>query len=102
MVHHSGKHIQHVHTLHKMGWTTLHLDDHVSFTLHDASVSQEKTGVVIPITISSQSDQMSCSALIDTGSPKIQHQLNLPAAPLESHYYLTGATGDALTTLGTV
>ena len=73
----------------------------MSFTLHDAPVSQEKTGLVIPIKISSQNDHISCSALIDTGSPKIQHQLNLPATPLESHYYLVGTTGDALTTLGT-
>ena len=50
----------------------------------------------------------SCSALLDTGSPvnllseKIQRQLNLAATPLESHYKLLGATGETLTTLGTV
>ena len=37
---------------------------------------------------------LSCSALVDTGSPvillseKIQRQLNLPATPLKSHYHL--------------
>ena len=40
-----------------------------SFTLHDVSTSQEKSGVVIPITISSQSDHISRSVLVDTGSP---------------------------------
>ena len=60
------------------------------------------------MTISSQSDHISCSALVDTGSPvtllseKIQCQLNFPATPLKSHYHLVGATGDTLTTLGTV
>ena len=60
------------------------------------------------MTISSQSDHISCSALVDTGSPvpllseKIQCQLNIPATPLKSHYHLVGATGDTLTTLGTV
>ena len=50
----------------------------------------------------------SCSALLDTGSPvtllseEIQRQLNLAATPLESHYKLLGATGETLTTLGTV
>ena len=79
-----------------------------SFTLNDISASQEKSGVIIPTTISSQHDHTSCSALIDTGSPifllseKIQRQLNLPATPLESHYKLLGATGETLTTLGTV
>ena len=69
---------------------------------------RKKSGVVIPITVSSQSDHISCSAVVDTGSPvtllseKIQRQLNLPATPLESHYHLVGATGDTLTTLGTV
>ena len=79
-----------------------------SFMLHDVSVSQEKSGVIIPTTISSQHDHTSCSALIDTGFPvtllseKIQRQLNLPATPLESHYKLLRATGETLTTLGTV
>ena len=79
-----------------------------SFTLHDVSTSQEKSGVVIPIIISSQSDHIPCSALVDTGSPvtlvseKMQHQLNYPATPLESYYHLVGATSDTLTTLGTV
>ena len=35
-------------------------------------------------------------------SEKIQRQINLPATPLKSHYHLVGATGDTLTTLGTV
>ena len=71
-------------------------------------LSDEKSGVVIPITISSQSHHVSCSALVDTGSPvtllneNIQSRLNLPATPLKSHYHLVGATGDTLTTLGTV
>ena len=75
-----------------------------SFTLHDVSASQEKSGVLILITISSQNDYTSCSALVDTGSPvtllseKTQRQLNLPATPVESHYDLVGATGDTLTT----
>ena len=43
-----------------------------SFTLDDVSASQEKSGVVIPITISSQQDHISCSALVDTGSPVTQ------------------------------
>ena len=79
-----------------------------SFTLHDVSASHEKSGVIIPTTISSQHNHTSCSALIDTGSPvtvlseKIQRQLNLPATPLESHYKLLGADGKTLTTLGTV
>ena len=70
-------------------------------------LSDEKSGVVIPITISSQSHHVSCSALVDTGSPvtllneNIQSRLNLPATPLKSHH-LVGATGDALTTLGTI
>ena len=79
-----------------------------SFTLHDVSASHEKSGVIIPTTISSQHDHTSCSALIDTGSPvtllseKIQRQLNLPATSLESHYKLLGAAGETLTTLATV
>ena len=58
--------------------------------------------------IGNQPDHLLCSALVDTGYPvtllskKIQRQLNLPATPLKSHYNLVGATGDALTTLGTV
>ena len=62
----------------------------------------------MPTTISSQHDHTSCSALIDTGSPvtllskKTQRQLNLPATSLESHYKLLRATGETLTTLGTV
>ena len=78
-----------------------------SFTLHDVSTSQEKSGVVIPITVSSHNDQISCLALVDTSSPvtllsgKIQRQLNLPTTPLESHYHLVGATGDTLTTFRT-
>ena len=62
-----------------------------SFSLHDLSLSQERSGVVIPITISSQNDHISCSALVDTGSPvtllseTLQRQLNLPATPLKSH-----------------
>ena len=58
--------------------------------------------------IGNQHDHLLCSALVDTGYPvtllsgKIQRQLNLPATPLKSHYNLVGATGDALTTLGTV
>lgn len=39
-----------------------------SFFLHDAAASQEKSGVVMLITISSQSGHMACSALLDTGS----------------------------------
>ena len=79
-----------------------------SFMLHDVSASQEERGVIIPTTISSQHDHTSCSALIDTGSPvtlfseKIQRQLNLPATSLKCHYKLLGATGETLTTLGTV
>ena len=79
-----------------------------SFSLHDLSLSQERSGVVIPLTISSQNDHISCSALVDTGSPvtllseTLQRQLNLPATPLKSHYRLVGAIGNALTTLGTV
>ena len=79
-----------------------------SFTLNDISASQEKSGVIIPTTISSQHDHTSCWALLDIGSPvtllieKIQRQLNLPATPLESHYKLLRATGETLTTLGTV
>ena len=80
----------------------------VSFTLYDVSASHEKSGVIVPTTISSQDDHPSCSALIDTGSPatllseKIQRQVNLLATPLECHYKLLGATGETLTTLGTV
>ena len=79
-----------------------------NFTLHDVSASHEKSGVIIPTTISAQHNHTSCSALIDTGSPvtllseKIQRQLNLPATLLESHYKLLGAAGETLTTLGTV
>ena len=68
-----------------------------SFLLHDASASQGKPGVVIPIIISSQNGQIPCSILIDTVSPvtllseKLQCQLNLPATPLDSHYYLVRA-----------
>ena len=63
---------------------------------------------MILITISSQHDHISCSALVDTGSPatllseKIQRQLKLPTTPLESQYNLLGATGGTLTTLGSV
>ena len=79
-----------------------------SFKLHDFSASQEKSGVMMLITISSQHDYISCSALVDTGSSvillseKIQRELNLPATPLESQYNLLGATNGTLTTLGTV
>ena len=79
-----------------------------SFTLHDFSASHEKSGVIMPTTISSQHDHTSCSALTDTGSPvnllskKTQRQLNLLATLLESHYKLLRATGETLTTLGTV
>ena len=79
-----------------------------SFTLRDVSASQEKSGVIIPITISSQHYHISCLALIDTGFPvallseKIQCQLNLPTTLLESHYNLLGANGETLTPLGTV
>ena len=75
-----------------------------SFTLHDVSASQEKSGEIIPIGISSQHDHTSCSALVDTGSPVtllseiIQCQPNLPGTPLESHDNLLGATGGTLTT----
>lgn len=68
-----------------------------SFTLNDASASQGKPGVVIPIIISSQNGQIPCSILIDTGfsvtplSEKLQSQLKLPAMLLDSHYYLVGA-----------
>ena len=64
--------------------------------------------MVIPITILSQNDHVSCSALADTDSPvtllseTLQRQLNLPAAPLKLHYCLLGAIENALTTLGTV
>ena len=64
--------------------------------------------MVIPITISSQNDHISCLALVDTSSPvtllseTLQRQLNLPATPLQSHYRLVGAIGNALTTFGTV
>ena len=70
-----------------------------SFTLQDDSTSQEKSGVVIPITILSQNGHIPCTALIYTGSPvtllseKLQRQLNLPAMPLNSHYQIVGATG---------
>ena len=79
-----------------------------SFSLHDLSISQEISGMVIPITILSQNDHISCSALVDTGSPvtllseTLQCQLNFQAMPLKSHYHLVGAIGNALTTLGTV
>ena len=79
-----------------------------SFKLHDVSVSQEKSVVIIPTTISFQHDHKSCSSLIDTGSPvtllseKFQRQLNLLATPLESHYKLLGATDETLTTMGSV
>ena len=78
-----------------------------SFTLHNGSASQEKSDVVIPITVSSQNGHTLCSALPDTDSPvtllseKLQCQLNPPAAPLDSHYHLVGTTGDSLTTLET-
>ena len=78
-----------------------------NFTLHDASASQEKSGVVIPITILFQNGHIPCSALIDTGSPvtllseKLHGQLSLPSLPLNLHFHLVGATGDSLTTLGT-
>ena len=78
-----------------------------SFTLHDVSASRDKFGVVIAITISSQNNHI-CSALVDTAfsvtllSEKILRQLKLPATLLESHYHLLRATGDTLTTLGTV
>ena len=79
-----------------------------SFALHDLSVSQKKSGVVIPIIISSQHNHISCSALVDTGSPvtvlskKIQRQLSLPVTPLKLHYHFLGATGSTLTTIGNV
>ena len=79
-----------------------------SLTLNDVSASQEKSGVIRPITISSQHDHTSCSALVDTGSPvtllseKIQGQLNLPATSLKSNYNLFRSTGETLTSLGTV
>ena len=78
-----------------------------NFTLHDASASQEKSGVVIPIIILFQNGHIPCSALIDTGSPvtllseKLHGQLRLPSMPLNLHFHLVGATGDSLTTLGT-
>ena len=77
-----------------------------NFTLHDASVSQNKSGSVIPVTISSHG-HISGSILLDAGSSvtlmneKLQRQLNLAATPLDSHYNLVWATGDSLTTLGT-
>ena len=79
-----------------------------SFTLHDASASQGKSGVTVPITISYQQDHTSCPDLVDTGFPvtllseKIQCQLNLWATPLDSHYNLLRATGDTLTKLRAV
>ena len=90
-------------------WTTHYLTFGLSqFYATRCSASQEKSGVIIPTTISSQHDHTSCSALIDTGSAvtllseKIQCQLSYPATPLESHYKLLRATGETLTTLGTV
>ena len=79
-----------------------------SLTLNNVSASQEKYGVIRPITISSQHDHTSCSALVDTGSPvtllseKIQGQHNLPATSLKSNYNLIRSTGETLTSLGTV
>ena len=79
-----------------------------NFTLQDVFISKEKSDIIKTITTSSQHDHISCSALIDTGSPvtllseKMQRQFNLPATSLESHYSLLKATGGTLTTLLTV
>ena len=78
-----------------------------NFTLQDVFISKEKSDIIKTIT-SSQHDHILRSALIDTGSPvtllseKMQHQFNLPATSLESHYSLLKATGGTLTTLLTV
>ena len=63
--------------------------------------------VIIPITISSQHDQISCPILVDTGSTvtllreKIQRQLTF-LLPHSSHVIITLGSLVALTTLGTV
>ena len=65
-----------------------------SFTLNDVSASQEMSYVIIPITISSQHDQISCPILVDTGSTvtllreKIQRQLTF-LLPHSSHVIIT-------------
>ena len=77
------------------------------FTLSDVSASQEKSGMVIQITVSSQNGYTSCSVLLDTGSPvtllseKLQGQLNLPTMLLDSQYHLPGTIGNYLITLET-
>ena len=52
-----------------------------SFSLHDLSTSQERSGVVIPITISSQTDHISCSALVDIGCYPSQRNVTTSAQP---------------------
>ena len=77
------------------------------FTLSDVSASQEKSGMVIQITVSSQNGYTLCSVLLDTGSPvtllseKLQGQLNLPTMLLDSQYHLPGTIGNSLITLET-
>lgn len=73
-------------------------------SLNDASFSQEKHELVIPVTISSQNGHIPCSALLDMDDSvtllgeKLQCQLNFSVKP---HYKLVVATGDFLTTLET-
>ena len=55
-----------------------------SFTLHDDSTSQEKSGLVIPMTISSQNGHIPRSALIDTGYPVKNYNVNFSFLPRRS------------------
>ena len=56
-----------------------------SFSLHDLSTSQERSGVVIPITISSQNDHISCSTLVDTDSPVPSSHYNDSSTSQQHH-----------------
>ena len=58
------------------------------FRLTDASATQEKSGVIIPITISSQHCHISCSALIDTGSP-VTYSVSYPTPYHSSHIIIS-------------
>ena len=78
-----------------------------SFTLHDVSISQQvwpsnTNNNLIPkwshVMFSPSWYKFSVALLIE----RIQRQLNLPVTPLKSHYHLVRATGDTLTTLGTI
>ena len=73
-------------------------DDHLRYlwflpVLHYMIFLTHKRSIVIPITMSSQNDHITCSALVDAGSPvtlpceTIQGQLNFPATPLDSRYH---------------